>query len=271
MIHIKKVMCICCVLYAAILHISPAIGAFEYLGLGWPAATANIKVLGHHPDCYAFNPALMAETSQPHFTLSYQNPFQSLDLQAGALSVLSSIRQKPYIHNLEYFGDEFYSELKVGNGTSWTIREGYRLGLSLNYHRLALSGFSSRQAMTLSFSSYAHLGEHFKLGSVIEHVIQVGDKLNIPQKFHIGTLYKVGMIDMLLALEKEAALPLEACLGLLISSQSFWEIGLGYRDVSGMVSAGWRIRTPRVAFHYVCVMHPQLPVSNGFGLELILP
>ena len=274
MIHIKKVMCVCSVLCTVMPHTSPAFGAFEYMGLGWPAATANIRVLGNHPNQFVLNPALMEGPMKPHIALSYQPPFQSLDLQAGALTIINTFRQKAYSHNLEYFGDELYTELKVSSGTSWKVQEGYRLGMSLNSHRLGLSGFSSQHALTLSFSSYAHLTDQLKLGSAVENVIQVKSRLSIPQKFHLGVQYEAGeatRASVLLALEKESALPLEVCLGLLLSSKSFWQVGFGYRDVSGMASVGWRIHTQRMAFHYVCVMHPHLPVSNGFGLELILP
>jgi len=248
----------------------PVFGAFEYLGLGWPAATANIKVIGTHPSQFVLNPALMQEALHPHFILSYQKPFQSLDLQAGALTILSAIRGRSSIHHLEYFGDEIYSELKASNGTIWSIQEDFKVGVTLNYRRMHMSGYSRQRAATLSFSLLAEMTDHFKIGSVVEHVAQWEQGLKIPQRFHVGAQYKLGLATLLFALEKEAALPLEPCLGMLLSAQSFWQIGIGYKDLSGMLSAGWRIHTERFAFYYVCVMHPQLPISNGFGLELIL-
>ena len=271
MIHIKKMMCVYTVVFAVILRISPVYGAFEYIGLGWSAATANIQVLGQHPHQFALNPALMEKSPYTQIILSYQRPFQSLDLQAGSVTLQKSFRQRPYIHNLEYFGDDHYSELKLINGSSWTLEQGYRVGVTLNYHRLSMSGITPQYAMTVSLSSYAEISDQLIVGSVMEHVIQWGSVLSLPQKFHMGGEYVVGPAKLLLALEKEAALPLETCLGLQISSSSLWQIGVGYRELSGMMSAGWRIRIQKTALHYVCVMHPQLPVSHGFGLELVLP
>ncbi|MBC8377377.1 MAG: hypothetical protein H8E26_15160 [FCB group bacterium] len=271
MIHIKKTMCVCAVVIAVISHISPVFGAFEYVGLGWPAATANIRVLGQHPHHFVVNPALMENGFHPQISLSYQNPFQSLDLQAGSVTIHHSIWQRPYIHSLEYFGDEHYSELKFVNGTTWKLEKGFRIGMTMNYHRLSMSGFNSRHAMTLSLTSYAQLSDQIKVGSVVEHVIQWGQGLTLPQNFQMGGQYDMGPATIVVALEKESALPMEACLGMLISPGSFWQIGVGYRDFSGMMSAGWRIRTQRISLHYACVVHPYLPVSHGFGLELILP
>ncbi|MCF7825070.1 MAG: hypothetical protein K9M55_02400 [Candidatus Marinimicrobia bacterium] len=270
MIRIKKMVCVCSVFCTVIPQFVPVFGAFEYQGLGWPAATANIKVIGTHPSQFALNPALMQEAIRPYFILSYQKPFQSLNLQAGALTILSACRGRSTIHNLEYFGDEIYSELKASSGTDWKIQEGFKVGVTLNYLRLHMSGFSRQQTVTLSLSLLAELTDQFKIGSVVEHVAQWEHGLKIPQRYHVGTEYRLGMSTLLFALEKEAALPLEPCLGVLLSSQSFWELGFGYRDLSGMLSAGWRIHTERFAFYYVCVLHPQLPVSSGFGLELIL-
>ncbi|MBT3253017.1 MAG: hypothetical protein HN995_03455 [Candidatus Marinimicrobia bacterium] len=271
MIHIKKMMCVYAVVIAVITRISPVFGAFEYNGLGWPAATANIRVLGQHPQQFSVNPALMNIGHQPQISFSYQNPFQSLDLQAGSLSIKSSIWQRSYIHSLEYFGDEQYSEVKLINGTTWKLEKGFSVGMTLNYQCLSMSGFNRRQGGSLSLSSYAELSDQIKVGSVVEHVIQWGQDISLPQNFQIGGQYEFGPATITVALEKESALPVETCLGLLISSGSFWQIGVGYRDLSGMMSAGWRIRTQRIAFHYACVMHPYLPVSHGFGLELILP
>ncbi len=271
MIRIKKMVCVCSVFYIVLPHLFPALGAFEYMGLGWSAAMANIKVVGLHPSQFVLNPALMKRTETSRFALSYQYPFQSLDLQAGSLTFLSRYKEKTYIHHLDYFGDDIYTELSVINGAAWTIQDGFRLGITLNYQSLAMSDFRRRQAMTLSLSSHAYLTDQFQVGSVLEHMVQWENGLTIPQKFHIGAQYTVGMTNLLLALEKESALPLELCLGLVLSPGSFLQIALGYRDVSGMISTGWRIHTKRIALHYVCVIHPQLPISKGFGLEFILP
>ncbi len=271
MTHIKKKMCVCAVVFAVISRIAPLYGAFEYIGLGWPAATANIKVLGHHPHQFSLNPALMEKSPYTQIILSYQNPFQSLDLQAGSVTIQNSFKHRPYIHNLEYFGDDHYAELKLINGSSWTLEKGYRVGVTLNYHHLSMSGITPQYAMSISLSSYAEISNSFKMGSVMEHVIQWGSALSLPQKFHMGGEYLVGPAKLVIALEKESALPLETCIGLQISPRSFWQVGVGYRELSGMMSAGWRIRIRKMALHYVCVMHPHLPVSHGFGLELVLP
>lgn len=271
MIHIKKMMCVCAVFCTVTARISPLFGAFEYNGLGWPAAMANIMCLGQHPQHFAINPALLDDTGNWQFVLSYQNPFQSLDIQAGSVTFQNSIRQKPYIHNVMYFGDALYSELKWSGGSAWTIQQGYRAGATLTFHRLSLSDINIKQSLTISLSNYAELSEHFRVGSVMEHVIQWGRTLTIPQKFHIGGEYRAGPARLIVAAEKESALPLETCLGLQLSMNPLWQIAIGYRDLSGMMSAGWRIYTGKIAIHYVCVSHPQLPLSHGFGLELMLP
>ncbi|NQV43249.1 MAG: hypothetical protein HQ506_12935 [Candidatus Marinimicrobia bacterium] len=271
MIHIKKMMCVCTVIFAVISRISPVYGAFEYIGLGWPAATANIKTVGQHPHQFVVNPALMEENQATRIVLSYQKPFQSLDLQAGSLTLQNSFKQTPYIHHLEYFGDEHYSELKLINGSVWSVANGYRVGVTLNYHHLSVAGIKSQNALSLSLSSHAEISGQLKVGSVMEHAIRWGRALSLPQKFHVGGEYVVGPVTLLIGLEKESVLPLETCLGLQVSSRSLWQIGLGYRALSGMMSAGWRIHTRKITLNYVFVLHPHLPVSHGFGLEMVLP
>ncbi len=270
MIRIKKMMCVFAVVIAAISHIAPVFGAFEYVGLGWPAATANIRVLGQHPHHFIVNPALMGNNLQSQVSLSYQNPFQSLDLQAGSATAYQSTKRRPSIHTLNYFGDEHYSEIIFINGSSWNIEKGFTVGLTSNYHRLGMKGFQSQHALTISLGTHAELSNRIQVGSVIEHAFQWEKGMTLPQKFHIGGQYAIGVATISLAVEKESALPLEACLGLLIAPDSFWQIGLGYRDLSGMMSAGWRIHMQRISLYYTCVLHPSLPVSYGFGVELFL-
>ena len=271
MIHIKKMMCVCTVVIAVITRIAPVYGAFEYVGLGWPAAMANIKAVGQHPHNFTTNPALMGNSPATWIIFSYQRPFQSLDLQAGSVTLQSSIKQKPYVHHLEYFGDDHYSELKLINGAAWAVDKGFKVGVTLNYHRLSMSGMNPQNLLSLSLSSCAEISNELKVGSVMEYAIQGGGALSLPQKFHMGGEYAIGQVNLLVAIEKESALPLETCLGLQISNGSFWQLGLGYRDLSGMMSAGWRIHTRKLTMHYVLVMHPQLPVSHGFGVGLVLP
>lgn len=271
MIHIKNLVCVCVVVFTVTSSIAPLYGAFEYMGVGWPAATANIKVLGHHPQHFTLNPSLMDNNLASQVILSYQKPFQSLDLQAGTATLQSSYRSRPYIYSLDYFGDAHYSELKIISGSRWYLEKDYSVGVSLNYHHLSFSGLDPRHAITLSLSSLAIISDQLKVGSVMEHVIQWGSGVSLPQKFHMGGEYVVGPATLFFAIEKESALPLETCLGLLLSNKSFWQIGIGYRDLSEMVSAGWRIHTGKIALHYVCAIHPHLPVSHGFGLEFVLP
>ena len=271
MIHIKKLVCVCAVCFILIPQMYPVFGAFEYRGLGWPAAMANIRVVGSHPFQYALNPALIERGLPPGISLSYQKPFQGLDLQAGAISLQNRIWQRPFIHHLEFLGDELYSELKLSSGTAWLVEKGFSAGMMWNYHHLSMSGYQSEQAISISLSSAATIHDQVKIGSVLENVIQLGNELTLPQKFHLGGQYIVGPVTLILSLEKESALPVEANMGFLYASASFWEAGFGYRDLNGELSVGWRIHLQRIAFHYVLVTHPQLPVSQGFGLEMLLP
>ncbi|NQV49251.1 MAG: hypothetical protein HQ507_02050 [Candidatus Marinimicrobia bacterium] len=268
MMHFKKMLRVMLVIYGIILHESVLHAAFEYSGLGWPAACANIKVLGSpHPDRLLLNPALLTDNDAIVYTFEYQRPFQGLDLQAGSLTSVYTLWKRPFISGVEYFGDELYSEWKLSSGSTWSITQGVKTGLSINYRQLRMSEFRTLSAATLSASLVLDMGGGVRIGTLMEHFVQVQKTLPIPQKFHFGTDYNSGPINILFALEKEAALPMEVCLGMVFSTGSTWQLAFGYRDLSQTISTGWRFILPRIGMNYTCVIHPELPLSHGFGLE----
>lgn len=271
MIHIKKLMCASTVICIVLTQTYSVEGAFEYQGLGWPAATANIRVIGSSVHQSAFNPALFVDDLTPAVSISYQYPLQGLDLEAGDLVLQNRLLTKKLIHSLAYLGDMIYSEIMFGTGTGWQLENGFQLGLKLTYQRLTIAEYEPKHSMAFSLGSSTQFNDQFKIASLISNLIQVGNDLRLPQQFHLGGAYEVGQLTLLSSLEKVAALPIEANLGLIFRPSNFWEIGLGYRGLTGSMSAGWRIKLDRIVCYYVVVTHPHLPMSQGFGLELILP
>ena len=246
--------------------------AFEYQGVGWSAAAANIKVVGDpHPDRLLVNPALISGEFNSQLGLQVQRPYGDLDLQAGSLLALYRIGRLPVISGLEYFGDELYSEIILTNGTSWSFDQGFRYGLSLGFHQLKIRGFDPRTSLTLSASTHLEISQDIHIASSLEHLVQKGKSLTVPQRFLMGAEYDGGFIKLMLAVEKEAALPLELCIALVTSNKSMWQVAVGYRDLSQTFTAGWRLILGNYGIHYSGMIHPDLPVSHGFGLEVFLP
>ena len=246
--------------------------AFEFQGIGWPAAGANIRIIGDdHPQRYLVNPSLMGVESPGHLTIQFQQPFRGLGLEAGALAYTYGIGQDiPCIVGVEYFGDEIYSELSISNGASRLFGQALQPGVSLNYLQVQILDFATRRALTLSPSFTINLGESFRLGSVLQHLIQSGSRLTIPQKFLLGSEFSADKVTLLLALEKEAALNLEVCAAMLFCPSSNWQLAMGYRSLSQSASAGWRLKKMRYGLNYSVVFYPDLPPSHGFGVEFFL-
>ncbi len=272
MIQIRKMLFMRYFILGTALISSSLFAAFEYHGMGWPAAAANITVIGDpHPDRLLVNPSLMINDVHSQIGLQYQRPFGGLDLQAGSLTALYRIASIPVISGLEYFGDELYSEMILTNGTSWSIDPGFQSGINLGLYHLSIGGFDSRTTLTLSASLLIEISDDIHIGSTLEHLVQMGKTLTIPQRFLLGTEYDAGFIKFMFAIEKEAALPLELCIAMVTSRESRWQLAVGYRDLSQSFSAGWRFTFGKIGIHYTGVLHPDLPVSHGFGLELLLP
>jgi len=257
-----------CIVVAAIL-VSQVHAAFEYQSYAWAAAAANIRVVGDpHLDRYSLNPSLMSSSVPSQFMVQYARPFNGLSLNSGSLRALHHVRNIPVLEYVEYFGDDVYSELALGAARAWSLDSNFCVGANLSLYRLALSGFESQTALTLSSSLYFELTPDIHFGSSMQHLLQVGRALSLPQSFQFGMEYHNGSFRILFSFEKEAALPMDLCFGLISSSKRSWQIACGYRDLSGSLSAGWRIKLGQYAAHYSWVRHPDLPDSYGFGMEI---
>jgi len=269
MLQLRNLLCNWRIALCATLIVTPLFAAFEFQGIGWPAASADIRVVGPpHLDRLLTNPALMdAIAPLPIFNLQYSRPFAGLDLQAGSVSGGFTIRGVPLVSGVRYFGDEYYSEFNLIAGSSRALSPGFRTGIALNYFRLDVLGFEPQQALTLSLSTSVELTRHIRLGSVVQHVAQAEKGLSIPQRFLLGVDYSGGPLHLLVGIEKEAALPLELSIGVVSPPEQKWQIAFGYRDLSQTLSAGWRFRFKKFGAHYTWLYHPELPGSHGFGLE----
>jgi len=271
MIHIKTWMCRVYVIFTMLAHAATAYGAFEYLKFGWSTATANVKGVNPYWDHLVVKPAQGGTAPSYLLSMAYQKPFQGLDLDAGSLALHHATYRRGYHHQIAYFGDKVYRELKISSTTVWPMHSGLMLGLSIEYYRMTIPAMVSQQNLSLSVQTGIVITDDLRLGSVLGQLVQINNGLVIPQEFHFGGRYTYGLATLMIAFEKEAALPAELCVGVLLSPWSNWEFGFGYRDLSGMSTAGWRCSLAKLALFYVYQAHPVLPVSQGFGIEYQLP
>ncbi len=272
MLRIRKMLFVWHCVSIGLFATSSIFAAFEYQTGGWSAASANIRVIGYqHLDRLLVNPALMEADIQSQVGLQYHKPFMGLDLQSGSLGAVYKVGNLPVVSGIQYFGDDVYSESSLRSGIAWPIDSTFRMGLGISGHHLSVSGFDSRTTLTVSASLFLQLADDIKLGSALEHLVQLNRSLPVPQRFHFGAEYDSGPVVLMFAIEKEAAIPIEFCTALVTSYSRKWQIAVGYRDLSQTTSLGWRLMLKNYRVHYTWILHPDLPDSHGFGLELLLP
>lgn len=264
----KKTLYLQQVIIVSLIFCGSLPAAFEFQGLGWAAASANIRVVGEaHSDRFNVNPSLMRENPTGSIDLHYSKPFAGLDLQAGALSANFKAGRIPAVSVLQYFGDDVYSEIRYKGGLCFALAPELYSGVSLAYQQLSIQGFDSRAALTISTSISLDIANDLQVGSVLEHLMRLHDSVKIPQKFLFGVSYNSGPAMLSISVEKEAALPLEVCLGAVSSKDRKFQLAAGYRNLSRSISLGWRFRYKQIGMYYSWMNHPHLPVSNGFGFE----
>lgn len=269
--HIKTWMCRMYVIFIMLTHVVSAFGAFEYLEFGWSTATGNMKAIDCYWDQLVVHQARVGRAPPNLISIAYQKPFQGLDLQSGSIALQHGSTRQAFRHFISYFGDDVYREFNMSSATTWPVYPGLMLGLSVAYYRVSISSTVNQQNLSLSMSSGMVITENLQLGSVLGQLIQTNNGLVIPQEFHFGGQFKYGSAKLMAAFEKEAALPAELSIGMLLTPWTGCEFGFGYRELSGLSTAGWRCSLAQFAFYYIYAAHPVLPVSHGFGIEYDLP
>lgn len=252
--------------------IQPLQGAFEYPGLGWAGATANIKVAGPgHTDRYTFNPALLDVNSTRLISLQVQKPFSGLDLRATSLATNFAYKGLPIITTMKFFGDDRYTETQWIVGGSLRLIEDIRLGVRVEYGQIRLDERISGRSLSISPSLALKIGEHLQLGSSLYHLIQQKKQRSVNQRFSMGLAYQAKFLVLLSSLEKEGALDMDLKLGILFDLGSHFKIAVGYQELSQILTAGWKVDIHRFSFYYTWQGHPYLPPSHGLGLDVTLP
>ncbi|MCF7823603.1 MAG: hypothetical protein K9N35_05465 [Candidatus Marinimicrobia bacterium] len=265
---LKQTLFVRHILFVALFLFQSLFAAFEFPGVNWAGASANVSVIGDsHLDRYAQNPALMSMTTKSQVSVQYGRPFVNLELNSTSLKILHHFKSLSLEANIDYFGDDIYSELTFDAGGSWTIDSTLRVGLSTGFYRVDIASWKTLFAVSISPGLYYEFTERIHFGSVIKHLIQKSPSLELPQKFLFAAEYESELFLLLLGLEKEAALPLEFGIGIITTPKSKWQFACGYRDASGTLSAGWRVRLAKYVVHYTWIGHAELPDSHGFGME----
>lgn len=251
--------------------ISPLVAAFEFSGTGWPHASGNITVVGH-PDLTRakINPALLDQDPSLHLQFNYSIPYHSLNIHAGSIHSLVRVRGKAIIGGLNYLGDEIYQESLISVGIPVKIDEKFSAGLSFNFLHLEVEDVLNQSTLTLSPGILYRFSEDIIFGSSMLNLIQGKKSFRVAQKFQTGVAYTRSRASLMMAVEKESALPTEFCFGFTLELLTHLQIAAGFRDKSQTSSMGWKFMREPFEFHYYFISHPVLPDSHGFGLEIAL-
>ena len=272
MTHVKVLSVLWQTILGSVFLVQPLLAAFEYPGLGWTAAAANIRIVGvGHLDRWVYNPALLDDLRDPGVALEIHRPYQGLGLQATALSGNFKLGRMPLVAAVTGFGDDLYSEIMASAGFSRSLALGVRVGGSVHYAQVQMAGATCFRSISLTPALVLRLGDGLEIGTSLQHLTQLNSGGALPQHFSCGLAYSQGGFQLLTSLEKEGALPVELKLALIQRLGSSLELAAGYIDPEGILSWGWRLHAKRFSVFYAWQGHPHLPVSQGLGLGLELP
>lgn len=251
--------------------ISTLVAAFEHSGTGWPHASGNISVVGYPELTRAMiNPSLLDQDPSPHLQFIYFTPYHGLNIHAGSIRSQVRVNGRPIIGGLNYLGDEIYQESHISLGIPIKIDSVFSAGLSFNILHLEVGDVLDQSTLTLSPGIMYRFSEEIHFGSSMLNLIQIKKSFKVAQKFQTGVAYSTSRASIMMAIEKESALPTEFCLGLTLDLLTHMQIAAGFRDKSQTISMGWKFVSHSFDFHYYYIFHPVLPGSHGLGLEIDL-
>jgi len=255
-----------------LINLSAVSAGFESRDLDWPAASANIRVVGVPQLSRTLsNPALFYQQGRRGIEISYGSLFSGLGISSRSVAANMQIKDIPLIVSMNLTGDDFYQEINLRMGYPFVLDSILTFGLRTDLHRIEVGDAFNRSTVTLSPTLHYELTPNIHFGSSFEHLVQLKEGFRVPQQFHFGVAFMFSHASLSMAFEKESVHPLEIGLGLEIQPFQSFHLGVGYRDKSGTISSGWKLQGERYSLYYTFIYHPQLPNSHGLGLVLTLP
>jgi len=185
---------------------NPAMGARAY---GMANASVAIK------DHWAIfnNVGGVAGVKQVTGQMAYHNQFGIANFQTFALGIVTPIKMGVIGLGVSKFGDNLYSEQRVGIGYSHQIKN-VSLGAKINYVQVSIQDLGSQGAFAFEFGGVAQLSKEISFGAHIYNFNQgrfntsFGDAEKIPVIMKAGFAYQpVKALLINIETEKDIDLP----------------------------------------------------------------
>jgi hypothetical protein len=264
----KVVLCI-------LFGICTAFSGFERTAVGARSASLGNAYTGLADDVWAiyFNPAGLSQLDSWEISF-YHSPqtfgLQELSLSAAAAALPISLGTVGIA--ARRYGYELYREVSGTASFARTLSPNVHIGVSLNYHTVAIRNYGSAGTIGLDVGVLVRLLERVRWGTMITNLNSptIGEASEgLPQRFSTGIAYTpADVLSLVFDLQKESPFDVNSRFGFEYRIVDAVAVRGGVSDTPSQFAGGFGIRFSFLQLDYGFTTHQELGWSHHASISI---
>ena len=236
---------------------------------------ANATVaLENSPFAIFYNPANIQSISDFNIWTSYRNFYGMSDIYQADIILNTSIYNMNSAFSVSKYGNQLYSEIQIGIGSSYKLADNLSVGISLQGYFLAIKNYSDTQTWGLNVGFQYDYLENFSIGAQITNINnpKLG-KTNeeIPKTFSLGFRYDVIKKGTLFfEFFRDVKHEQDYRAGFEYEPYNNIIIRFGVMDNTNTYSFGFGSRFNFINIDYALINHSVLGISHSITLGVVI-
>jgi hypothetical protein len=221
------------------------------------------------------NPAAAATMCDRTFSISAApTPFGLAELSTVDIAFLQPFKPGSLAVTASVFGSDLYRETVVSLSAGGPLLKTLDVGLSFTAYALSIRNYGGAWTLGVTAGVLVHLSETLSLGFSAENLNAptVGAvREPLPQAMHAGMSYRP-LSDFLIAADvgKDLQFPVDLSIGFEYAPIEALLLRGGTTLNPSTYTAGIGIRTAILRLDYAFSAHPDIGMSHGFSITLVL-
>ncbi len=223
---------------------------------------------------FLVNPALLALTNQNELNLFYRNYYSIPQFNEIALSLNFRFFKIPTGLSISQFGNNNYKEQELFFSSAMKLSDNFSIGFAAQLYLLQIKKYGNYSSFGTIIASHLNLLPWLSLATVVGNLNEPemkGHKGDIPVYFISGVQIKpLNQLELTFDIFKDSRFNFDFRYGLSYKLASSVQFLLGFREQVHTFSIGLEIRKKIIRLNYAFEYHPELGVSNSFGVAYVL-
>jgi len=220
------------------------------------------------------NPGMVASLQKSAILFSVKNLYAMEGLYAFGAAYNHQYRQGAFMISLYRFGDQLFSEHKIGLGYSHGIRF-VSLGIQVNYLQHAIESIGSSGSLVIEAGGMARIFPEITLGAYVFNPIRAEmrgySSESVPVVMKVGLAYQPDEKTLLICeAERDLNTPTLIKVGMEYILKEKLPLRTGVVFNPSRISVGFGIYLKKFELDYSAEMDPELGMTNQFSITYLI-